>query len=313
MRSIKTYLLSLALMMLCFAEGVIAQQDPQFNQYMFNPLGINPAYAGSRDALSSVLLFRKQWLGFAGSPTISTFAIHGPLIRRKMGLGFQVTSDIIGPRSVTSMEVDYSYRIPFLRGRLSFGLGGGFQYHTFDWNKITYKDQGDIIPTRGVDRLFVPDADFGIWYNTNKSYIGLEVAHLAQPRINILDTSTNGPSLYRQFRHISLTAGHAFILNKDLTLKPSILYKQAGLYKGLMDVNVSLLIKNQFWCGVTARPFYGAILIFEYIHNRKFRVGYSFDYPLNSFKIGARGTSHEIFIGFDLGSGRAASLSPRYF
>lgn len=65
--------------------------------------------------------------------------------------------------------------------------------------------------------------------------------------------------------------------------------------------------------GVTVRPDYGAILIFEYNFSRKFRLGYSFDYPLNQLKLGNRGTSHEIFIGYDFGISRDSHISPRYF
>ena len=36
-----------------------AQQDPQFSQYQFNQMVINPAYAGSRDALSAVVNVRQ--------------------------------------------------------------------------------------------------------------------------------------------------------------------------------------------------------------------------------------------------------------
>ena len=47
-----------------------AQQDPQYSLYMFNPLGVNPGYAGSRDAISGVLVHRSQWVGLDGAPTM---------------------------------------------------------------------------------------------------------------------------------------------------------------------------------------------------------------------------------------------------
>lgn len=290
-----------------------AQQDPKFNQYMFNPLGINPAYAGSREVLSAVSLFRNQWVGFEGAPITQTFAIHGPLIKRKMGLGFQVTNDILGPRNTINAEVDYAYRFPFLRGKLAFGLSAGLYYYAFDWNKIDYKDQGDFIPQTSVDRAFAPDFDFGTYWNNSKLYMGFELAHLTRSSILTDTGSINNPSVYRQFRHISATAGRAFVLNDALTLKPSLMYKQAGLYRGMLDVNFSVLIKQKFWAGVTARTDYGLGLIFEYVFNQKIRVGYSFDYPFNDFQVQTQGTSHELFLGIDFGAGKSSSISPRYF
>ncbi|GAB5538952.1 MAG: type IX secretion system membrane protein PorP/SprF [Salibacteraceae bacterium] len=303
-----------------FSGNAHAQQDPKFNQYMFNPLGINPAYAGSRDALSAVALFRNQWVGFKGAPITQTFSIHGPLASRKMGLGFQITNDIIGPRNTINAEVDYAYRFPLLEGKLALGLGGGIYYHTFNWDKIDYIDQGDFVPTYGERQAWSPDVDFGTYWNNNRMYFGFELAHLTNPRVNILNNDSvsntlngGGNSGYRQFRHVSITAGRAFVLNKSLVLKPSVLYKQAGLYRGMFDLNVSILVNNKLWMGITARTDYGAVLIFEYIFNKKIRMGYSFDYPINKLNLQTRGTSHELFLGYDFGVSRAASISPRYF
>ena len=46
---------------------VTAQQDPQFTQNMFNKLANNPGSAGSKDAISTTVLHRSQYIGFAES------------------------------------------------------------------------------------------------------------------------------------------------------------------------------------------------------------------------------------------------------
>ncbi len=50
-----------------------AQQLPQFTQYMYNTISINPAYAGNRDAISVVGLHRSQWAGLEGAPKPKRF------------------------------------------------------------------------------------------------------------------------------------------------------------------------------------------------------------------------------------------------
>ncbi|MCG8856214.1 type IX secretion system membrane protein PorP/SprF, partial [Tenacibaculum finnmarkense] len=35
------------LLILCVISGINAQQDPQYTQYMYNTMTVNPAYAGS--------------------------------------------------------------------------------------------------------------------------------------------------------------------------------------------------------------------------------------------------------------------------
>ena len=50
-----------------------AQQDAQFTQYMYNTINVNPAYAGSRGAMSIFALHRSQWVGLDGAPTLHDF------------------------------------------------------------------------------------------------------------------------------------------------------------------------------------------------------------------------------------------------
>jgi len=45
--------ISIAILLLS-VSSTFAQQLPQFTQYMFNTISINPAYAGSRETLSVV-------------------------------------------------------------------------------------------------------------------------------------------------------------------------------------------------------------------------------------------------------------------
>ncbi|MEO5641936.1 MAG: type IX secretion system membrane protein PorP/SprF, partial [Bacteroidia bacterium] len=56
-----------------------AQQDPSFSQYFFNPMYVNPGYAGSRDVLSGTLVHRSQWVGMEGAPESQSLNIHSAL------------------------------------------------------------------------------------------------------------------------------------------------------------------------------------------------------------------------------------------
>ena len=57
-----------------------AQQDAMFTHYMNNMLLVNPAYAGSRDALTVTALHRSQWVDFKGAPLTQTITMHSPLL-----------------------------------------------------------------------------------------------------------------------------------------------------------------------------------------------------------------------------------------
>ncbi|MCA6475313.1 MAG: PorP/SprF family type IX secretion system membrane protein, partial [Chitinophagaceae bacterium] len=86
------------------SETIHAQQKPMYSQYMFNMLNINPAYAGSRGAMSAVALYRNQWLGFPGAPRTTTFSFDMPLQNRKVGLGVQFYDDRIGIERTTGFN-----------------------------------------------------------------------------------------------------------------------------------------------------------------------------------------------------------------
>ena len=89
-----------------------AQQDPQYTQYMYNTQVVNPAYAGSRDALSFGLLYRTQWVGFEGAPKTGTFTVNSPIgALDNMGLGLSIVRDEIGPAIESNVNIDYSYTI----------------------------------------------------------------------------------------------------------------------------------------------------------------------------------------------------------
>lgn len=289
----------------------MAQQDPQFNQYMFNTLGINPGYAGSRDAVSAVILNRTQWLGFKGAPQTQSVAIHAPFVRKKVGLGLQITNDIVGPRNTLQASAVYAYRIRIGHGKLAFGLRSGILNYTYDPSKVDYRDVDDPINLQGVQTITKPNFDFGLFYHTKRSYAGLEIAHLNQPEISFLQTDDPESSSRLRY-HLTGIIGHAFVLTESVVFRPSILVKQPGAQPGFVDLNANFLFNKVFWIGGGVRPGYGGIIITEYTWNNKIRLGYSFDYALNPL-FGQSYGSHEIFLGFDLNISTSKMTSPRYF
>lgn len=47
---------------------LLGQLRPVTNQYILNPLTINPSYAGNRGGLSIAAFYRQQWVGISGAP-----------------------------------------------------------------------------------------------------------------------------------------------------------------------------------------------------------------------------------------------------
>src|SRR6187402_52196 len=116
------------------ATELRAQQDPHYTQYMYNMSVMNPAYAGSKEAVSGGLLYRKQWVEIEDAPTTGTFFIHSP-VGRNVGLGLSVISDKIGPVEENNFYGDFSYTLN-LGGehRLAFGLKAGATFQRIGLN-----------------------------------------------------------------------------------------------------------------------------------------------------------------------------------
>lgn len=89
-----------------------AQQLPQFTQYMYNTISVNPAYAGSRGTLNVTALHRNQWAGIEGNPRTSTLSIHAPMRNDRVGLGLSYINDKLGFEQTNYIYGDFSYSVP---------------------------------------------------------------------------------------------------------------------------------------------------------------------------------------------------------
>ena len=59
-----------------FCSVVLAQQESQYTQYMYNTMLFNPGYTGSREVGSFFGMFRTQWVGIKGAPTNGTTVVN---------------------------------------------------------------------------------------------------------------------------------------------------------------------------------------------------------------------------------------------
>jgi type IX secretion system PorP/SprF family membrane protein len=301
---------------LCLLGGQgFSQQDPQYSLYMFNPLTVNPGYAGSRELLSTVLVHRSQWIGLEGSPKTQAFAINAPLNNKKMGLGLQIINDIVGAHTTQSLKGTYVYRIKMGNGKLGFGLTGGVINYHYDWNAVEYKDEGDAVPTNANENFMLPTIDFGLYYNTQTLYAGFAAEHLNQSTYGFksgvqqgLDNSSGSEA--KQTLNFTATFGKAFVLNRNLVLKASALFRLANS-SGSLDLNLGFLIKNKILFGASIRQS-AIILMTELKLSKNLRMGIAYDMSGGNSADLSTG-SLEVFLGYDLGLFKSKVVSPRYF
>lgn len=301
------------ILLLITALKGFAQQDPIYSLYMFNPLCVNPGYAGSREVLSGVLVHRSQWVGLDGAPVTQTFAINSPLKNKNMGVGLNVTNDKIGPKNILTATAAYAYRIRLGSGRLAFGLRGGIQNYNYNWDKIEYKNTEDQIPNTAVGSFIIPTFDFGLYYNTSTFYAGLALDHINRAQYSFTQSMTNTENGARVYAHVTGTLGKAFVFNEKLVLKTSVLLRSDGQKNGDIDLNTSFLINKTIMFGLTLTSRKSIIILAEYNINKYFRMGYAYDHNFSALTQTTGSGSHEIFVGYDFELFKSKVISPRYF
>ena len=99
------------LAILSLAGKTLAQQRPVQSLYMFDPILINPAYAGTQVQLSATAIYRNQWVNLEGAPKTVTASVHSGFYKAKMGLGVIFANDQIGIHNDASFYGIYSYKI----------------------------------------------------------------------------------------------------------------------------------------------------------------------------------------------------------
>ena len=287
-------------------EGVAhAQQDAQYSQYMFNPLAINPAYAGSRDVFSSALVYRNQWTNIKDAPVTAAWSAHTPLRQDRIGLGAEVFSDKLGPRSASAFLFSYAYRFPLFSGKLALGLRMGIIDYVYDMSKLDFKDPADVFNTGAASSKISGTGDFGVLYYSSTFYFGLSNTHLNRGKMS----EFMGDSA-RQAPHYFMTIGKAFKVGKTI-VNPVFAVKQAKNAPSSSDLGVNILLRERWWLGFSFRSQYGLVFLTQYMITEKFRVGYSYDVGGNA--IGrAGGGSHEVMIGYDVNIAGPKVSMPRY-
>ncbi len=291
---------------------VFGQQDPQYSQYMFNPMVINPAYAGSRGITNGSVVARKQWVGMNGAPSTQAFAFNTPTKKGRVGLGLQVIADQIGPKNTVSLKGAYAYRLPLGKGKLAFGLGAGMTSFRINWQDINYKDKTDDYAQLMQEKRTIPDFEFGVYYNTKSFYTGISSTHLNGGVYGIVKDTIDIARAYLR-THNFFTIGKAFELNDNVIFSPSVIVKSViGISTPNVDLNLNFQVKNTIWAGVSLRTDRSLVMMAQYRIADKLRIGYAYDLTTSSLRTATSG-SHEIMLGYDVDLFKVKTISPRYF
>ncbi len=305
----------------------MAQQRPQYTQYVLDPILVNPAVSGIENYTDVKAGYRSQWTGLLGAPVTSYFTVSTPIgkdfiegdatqspangenplgrsfVETYMaaephhGIGLTAVTDKAGPIRQTNIDLTYAYHLgisPTLN--LAAGVSAGISNYTLNTAEITTEFSDPAI-NGGNYNQFKPDIGVGVWAYSSTYFIGASVQQLLPQTISF---SSN--SIYNQGKtvpHFFFTAGYKVFLNDDITLLPSAMVKVVDPVPVSFDANVKLAFRDHFWIGGAYRENDAVAAMIGFNLGSFISLGYSYDYTTSNLNTVSNGT-HEIVLGIFL-------------
>ena len=284
-----------------------AQQDAQFTQYMYNTININPAYAGSRGALSLFALHRTQWVGLDGAPVTNTVSLNTPINQSNLGLGVSLINDKIGPTTENTISADLSYTMQTSETwKLSFGIKATANLFDLDPSKLNPVDATD--PSLQNYNKFSPNIGAGLYLHSDKAYVGFSVP-------NFIETNRyddNEVAIFKEKINYYLIAGYVFNFNDYIKFKPAMLTKMVEGAPLQVDVSGNFMFYDKFMLGVSYRWSASVSAMAGFQVSDGLYIGYGYDREttnLNNYNSG----SHEIYLRYELFKNIGKITTPRFF
>lgn len=272
-----------------------AQQNAQFTQYMFNGIVINPAYAGTDEALKITLINRSQWVSFDGAPVTQGIYAHNLLQKQRMGLGLSFVNDKIGVHRNQNLRAMMAYHLPVSReATLSFGMQAGLamtrsNYASLNTGNATMDPQ---LAGLGVSKSSLA-MGMGIYFHSKKFHLGLSIPDLIPQTASINDTL----SIQWKRTNYFLFSKYSIVINEGLRLEPGMLLKY---YPGMplsFDLNACVVIKEALTLGLAYRKAESIGLLLRAQLTPQLQFGYSYDHVTGEVVNASRGT-HELSVGY---------------
>lgn len=277
-----------------------AQRELHLTQYNMHQPYMNPASISSYNDISASLLYKKQWVGFEGSPTFQGVDFNMPIGDTKSSIGLTAFNDGIGINRISDIGINYAYSLQVSSGSyLSFGLTGNVVMMQSNYSKLELQDEQDPRFKEDSPNMITPDFRFGTYYYQDRFYVGFATPNILKNRIEgeqgDYSTSTEfDPSAIHYYLH----GGYEFDLAEDWKLQPSTMIKFVSGSPIQMDLNGQVLYQDRYGLGLGYRK--GKIMnaFFNIRFAENFRVGYSYDYNFSELQTSSSG-SHEIILTYE--------------
>ena len=300
----------LNILLIMFPLQLMGQMFPLSDHYVYDALGINPAFAGSHDALSATILYRNQWVGFTDAPKNYMLSVHAPVHNDKIGLGLLIEKNSIGIFKETSILGNYAYRMELNEGKLALGLGFGVTVYNTAWNELTATDANDVQLMNTPTSSVLPAFSLGTYYYTKKYYVGFSLPLFLSHE---LDKSTGKYEISNKMSDYNylLSGGYDVVIGPKVKFLPSLLLKYHPNNAVQIDYNAQISLADKLWIGLGYRNKDIMVGMVQCQINYQIRMAYAYDFNMGGTGRYENG-SHEIVLSYVFRYARNV-MGPRQF
>jgi len=309
------------LLFLTYWSASSGQQQQMYTQFMYNKMGLNPAYAGNETYLSATLIYRDQWNGFPGAPQAQTLSLNMPRLGNRIGIGLNFERQSLGITDKITYELMYAYKFFLGDGTLSMGMNISGRNLVQDYTDSRLFAIQDINLDPSIPRTLqsqnLINAGFGAYFNTNQFYLGASL-----PRMIRSDLDFDNNDLFStEVRHLFLMTGGTFILNNDTRLTPQMMFRLAENSPWGLDLNLSSTWKDKYSLGMTYRTGGSTGDIGESLDliagmqlSDRLMIGFAYDMTLSKIRTIDNG-SLEVILSYNFIPRKIKTIvvNPRYF
>lgn len=314
------------LFLLLLAGSLFAEaQDIQYSQYYANPIYLNPAFTGSTSMTRVGVNFRNQWPALDQSFVAYTayFDHFEERLNSGFGLIFQGAQESFTQTSLNEIGLSYSYRLKVAqKSFIQAGFQGSLVARDALFDRVILGTQLNIdtgqingFPGEAFDgdsQIRSADAHAGLLYYSEKTWLGVSIAHLLEPEISYLaDDSDQLPMKF------SIHGGYRFDLapgdineffnntNQERSVAIGFNYKDQGQFSQL-DLGAEFffqpLVLGMWYRGLPTKyelPNNESLIFLLGVNLPSgLELGYSFDYAISKLGFLSSGGAHELSVRY---------------
>jgi type IX secretion system PorP/SprF family membrane protein len=270
-------------------------QDAQYSHYMFNQMSVNPGFAGSSDMVSINALYRNQWNGWEGAPINAGFSANAPInfLGMSHGIGLIVNNDKLGVNNDLGLILAYAYQKKMAIGDGKLGIGASFGLNNSTFDATSLGANADPLVPTGKDPVNIFDLGLGVYYKSEKIYLGLSSTHLLHGAREYIGISGDVYPLGRQYY---ITAGYNYQLpNPMFMLVPSFLIQSDGATTTI-NFNTNVVYNNRIWGGLSYRAGSAVTALFGLELLAGVRFGVAYDYETSLVRKASNGSIEVVVV-----------------